>query len=163
MAIPYVGAIIERDVNGETEVLMQTRWKPQADPLYSGTLEFPAGVLDKPYEKVYDTLAREIEEECGLKLKVVKGDSQTKLYSPQQSDGAFGFRPFCCTQQLKDGKPWIGFIFVCEVEAGEPKAQLSEAKDAKWMKVGEVKELFEKHPERLFTVEIPAWEYYFNK
>lgn len=163
LAIPYTGAIIERTHNGVKELLMQTRWKPHADPLYSGTLEFPAGVLDKPYENVYDTLAREIKEECGLVLKSVTGDSRTKIYSPNNTDEIMAFKPFCCTQQLKDGKPWIGFVFVCEVEDGDPVSQLSEAKDVKWLPASEVKEIFTNNPEKLFGLELPAWEYYFNE
>lgn len=161
LAIPYAGAIIERTHDGTKELLVQTRWKPHGDPLYSGTLEFPAGVLDKPFESVYDTVAREIKEESGLTLKSIRGDSKTKVYSPKGTDEIIAFRPFCCTQQLKDGKPWIGFVFICEVEDGEPKAQLSEAKDAKWLPADEVKMLFEKSPEQFFGLELPAWEYYF--
>jgi len=64
--IPYVGGIIERKNSEGTELLIQTRWKPNRDPLYSGTLEFPAGVLDKPFEDVFEALKREIKEETGL-------------------------------------------------------------------------------------------------
>ena len=39
--VPIVSAIIEREHNGEKEILVQTRWKPERDPLYSGTLEIP--------------------------------------------------------------------------------------------------------------------------
>lgn len=163
MTIPFVGGIIERVNDGEVEILMQTRWKPNRDPLYSGTLEFPAGILDKPYESVYEALNREIKEECGLTLKKIRGDSQTKKYSPKGNDESFGFRPYCCVQQLKDGKPWVGFIFVCEVESGEPKAQVSEAKNPQWMKLSEVKRIFENEPEKLFALEISAWEFYFKE
>lgn len=163
LAIPYVGAIVERTHNGTKELLLQTRWKPHADPLYSGTFEFPAGVLDKPYESVYETVAREIKEEVGLTLRTIKDDNQTKVYSPKGSDEIFAFRPFCCTQQLKDGKPWVGFVFVCEVEDGEPVAQLSEAKDAKWLPASDVEELVKKSPEKFFGLELPAWEYYFKE
>lgn len=162
-ALPYCGAIVEREQNGEKEVLMQTRWKPHADPVYSGTLEFPAGVLDKPFEDVHETLAREIKEEAGLTLKTIKQDQRTPVLNAGKDDGIIGFRPYCCTQQLKNGKPWIGFIFICEVEPGEPTAQLSEAKDAKWMKVAQVKELYQKSPEQLFGLELPAWHYYFSE
>jgi SAM-dependent methyltransferase len=161
MAIAYCGAIVEREQDGEKEVLMQTRWKPHADPVYSGTLEFPAGVLDKPFEDVHDTLAREIKEEAGLTLKTIKNDSRTSPLSTGKDDSIIGFRPYCCTQQLKNGKPWVGFIFICEVEPGEPTAQLSEAKDAKWMKVSEVKSLYENSPDKFFGLELPAWHYYF--
>ncbi len=163
MAIPYVGAIIERENKGNSEVLIQTRWKPYNDPVYSGTFEFPAGTLDKPYENIYDTLAREIHEECGLKLKGVKQDSKTPIIHSNKEDAVFGFRPFCCTQQLKNGKPWIGFVFICEVENGNPKPQLSENKDIRWMQVNQIKEIFKQTPEKLFALELPAWEYYFSE
>jgi hypothetical protein len=37
--VPIVSAVIERDRDGEKEILMQTRWKPERDPQDSGTLE----------------------------------------------------------------------------------------------------------------------------
>jgi hypothetical protein len=37
-----VSVIIERERDGDVEVLLQTRWKPDHDPVYSGTLEIPA-------------------------------------------------------------------------------------------------------------------------
>lgn len=159
-AIPYVGAIIEREHNGNVEVLIQTRWKPNNDPVYSGTFEFPAGTLDIPYENVYDTLAREIDEECGLKLKCIKQDSKTKIMHSNKEDASFGFRPFCCTQQLKNGKPWIGFVFICEVENTDPKPHSNESKDVKWMPVKEIKKKIKQSPEKFFALQLPAWEYY---
>lgn len=162
-AIPYVGAIIEREKNGEVEVLIQTRFKPNSDPLYTGTFEFPAGTLDKPYENIFDALAREIEEECGLKLKSIKSDSKTETFQTEKEDAVFGFRPFCCTQQLKNGKPWIGFVFICEVENTEPKTSSNESRDVKWVNAKEVKHIFTESPEKLFTLELPAWEYYFRE
>lgn len=162
-AIPFVAGIVERVHDGQRQLLLQTRWQPNADSIYTGALEFPAGVLDIPYENVYDAVAREIKEEAGLTLKSIRSDSQTKSYTPHGTDEIMAFRPFCCTQQLKDGKPWIGFIFVCEVEDEEPTAQLSETRDPKWLSVIEVKELFEKSPEKLFGLELPAWEYYFKE
>ncbi|HMI09616.1 MAG TPA: hypothetical protein VK497_04465 [Candidatus Saccharimonadales bacterium] len=54
-------------------------------------------------------------------------------------------------------------MFICEVEPGEPVAQLSEAKDAKWMKVSEVEKLYEESPEKFFGLELPAWHYYFSE
>ncbi|MEK9196356.1 MAG: NUDIX domain-containing protein, partial [Patescibacteria group bacterium] len=88
---------------------------------------------------------------------------QTKVHSPQKTDGAFGFKPFCCTQQLRDGKPWVGFIFRCEVEDGEPVAQDSETENVRWVDASEVKEMYEQTPEKLFALEIPAWDYYFQE
>lgn len=161
-ALPFVGGIIEKtNAKGGKEFLIQIRFKPERDPVYSGTLEFPAGVLDQPYENVYKALAREIKEEAGLTLVSIKGDSQTKTYSPKGNDATFGFRPFCCLQQLKNGRPWIGFVFLCEVKDEEPKAQQGETKDVHWIKAAELKEIFYHSPEKLFTLEILALEYYF--
>jgi len=163
LLFPFVGGIIQREKKGEKEVLMQTRWKPDRDPFYSGTLEFPAGILDVGYENIYDALEREILEETGLKLKSIINDNQTQIHSPKKVDGSFGFRPFCCVQQLNKGYPWIGFIFLCEAEEGELKAQEDEVKNVLWMKALEVKEMLENTPEKLFTLEVPAWEYYFSQ
>lgn len=162
-AIPFVGGIIERVNNEVVEILIQTRWKPHTDSVYTGTFEFPVGTLDKPYESVYEALAREIDEECGLKLKSIVGDSRTAVVESNKEDAVFGFRPFCCTQQLKNGKPWIGFIFICEVENTEPKLCSDESKDIKWVKASEIKQVFIQSPEKLFTLELPAWEYYFKE
>lgn len=161
LAIPCTGAIIERNHDGEREVLIQTRWRLSDTSIYNGTFEFPIGKLDKPYENIFDTLSREIREECGLKLKSVKDLSKTGILSVHD-DAMMGFRPFCCTQQLKEGKPWISFIFVCEVEDGEPTPQVSEAKDAHWMKVAELRKIYTQSPERLFGLQLPAWDYYLN-
>ena len=161
-AIPYCGAIIERMNGKEVEVLMQTRWKPNADPLYSGTLEFPAGVLDKPFENIYETLAREIKEECGLILKTVKNEQDTITLTSGKEDSILGFQPFYCTQQLKNGKPWIGFIFICEVEPGDTISQLSEAKDAQWIRKSDLKHMITNSPDKFFGLQIPALKHYFH-
>jgi 8-oxo-dGTP pyrophosphatase MutT (NUDIX family) len=65
--LPIVSAIIEREHGGEKEILVQTRWKPERDPLYSGTLEIPAGGMHV-YENVYDAVKREVLEETGLRV-----------------------------------------------------------------------------------------------
>ena len=162
-AIPFVGAIIERENNGEKEILVQTRWKPEYDARYSGTIEIPAGALDKGHTDVFEMIRNEIFEETGLKLKNVKNISKTQKFSPKEDEASFGFRPFCCVQQLKNGRPWIGFIFLCEVEPGELVAQTNEVKDVRWMKKKELLEIFKNNPEKIFTLELPAFEYYFNE
>lgn len=162
MSLPFVAGIIEREQNGKKQLLVQTRFKPYQVSIYNGTFEFAAGVLDHPYETVYDALAREIKEETGLTLKRIINDSRTETFSPQ-NDGAFGFRPFCCVQQVKDGAPWVGFIFRCEVEVGEPVAQEGETKDVHWINVKEFKAILDDTPEKVFTLEIPAWHYYFQE
>lgn len=160
-SLPVVSAIIERQHNGKTQILVQTRWKPERDPVYSGTLEIAAGVMDE-YENVYDSLRREVLEETGLTIKKIKPDNQTKIYSTDKDDASFGLMPFCCHQQLKNGRPWIGFAFLCEVEDAEPKPQQEEVKDIRWMDKEELKNIFETTPEKIFTLQLGVLDYYFR-
>ena len=90
--VPIVSAIIERERDGEIEVLVQTRWKPDQDPLYSGTLEIPAGTIGK-HENVYDALRREVLEETGLEVISFRPNVQTRTHA-QRGDEVFAFLPF---------------------------------------------------------------------
>lgn len=158
---PIVSAIIERTYNGEHQILIQTRWKPQRDPVYSGTLEIPAGWINK-YENIYDALKREVYEETGLKVISINPNIRTKIHSPK-NDGSFAFVPFCCQQQIKGGKPWIGFVFICEVEDKEPNAQSDEVKDIKWINIKDLKEIYDNHPEKIFTLQLGVLDYYLSQ
>lgn len=160
VCIPMISTIIERKHDSETEILVQTRWKPEGDPEYSGTLEIPAGWIDR-YENVYDAVHREVLEETGLEILEIFPDIKTKTHSPK-NDGSFAFQPFCCQQQIKGGKPWIGFVFICKVEDKEPIAQQKECKDIKWIKKSELKDIFERSPDKIFTLQLGVLDYYFN-
>lgn len=158
--IPVISALIERERNGETEILVQTRWKPERDPIYSGTLEIPAGWIEM-YENVYEAVKREVLEETGLHVTNIYPDVKTQTYSPKD-DGAFAFVPYCCQQQLKGGKPWIGFVFLCRVDSREPVANSDETKDIHWLSKSKLKEIVTIHPEQIFTLQLGALNYYLN-
>lgn len=163
-AVPFVAAIIERTFNNRRQVLVQTRYNTKHESIYNGTIEFAAGTLDKHYENVYDAVAREVKEETGMVVTRFIDDSRTDIASPHETDLVFGFKPFCCTQQLREGRPWVGFIFRCEVDDSvEPIHQEGETKDVRWMNLDEFKELFESKPEAMFSLEYPAWQYYFSE
>jgi 8-oxo-dGTP pyrophosphatase MutT (NUDIX family) len=159
LCIPVISAIIERKQNGKKQVLMMTRWKPKHDPVYSGTLEIPAGRIPA-YMNVYDAVRQEVFEETGLTITKIIPETKTKIYSPNK-DGAFAFVPFCCQQQLKNGEPWIGFVFLCQAK-GEPKENPDETKDVRWMDYDELKKIFEKTPEKIFTLQLGVLDYYFK-
>jgi len=158
--IPVVSAIIERIHNGQKQVLIQTRWKPERDPIYSGTFEIPAAWMEE-YENVYDALRREILEETGLTITKIKPDIKTRLHETAKNDGSFAFLPFCCQQQLKGGKPWVGFVFLCEVADDEPVAQESEVRDIKWINKEDLKKIFTENPDLIFTLQLGVLDYYF--
>jgi 8-oxo-dGTP pyrophosphatase MutT (NUDIX family) len=156
--VPIVSAIIEREHDGEREILVQTRWKPEKDPLYSGTLEIPAGGMNA-YENVYDAVKREVLEETGLRVTRFYPDIRTKTYAPKDDD-CFAFVPFCCQQQLKGGLPRVGFVFLCQVEDAKPVPQHEEVRDIRWMKVSELRTLIAATPERIFTLQLGVLDYY---
>jgi 8-oxo-dGTP pyrophosphatase MutT (NUDIX family) len=156
--VPIVSAIIEREHNGEKEILVQTRWKPERDPLYSGTLEIPAGGMHV-YENVYDAVKREVLEETGLRVTRFYPDIRTKTHAPKDDD-CFAFVPFCCQQQLKGGLPRVGFVFLCQVEDAEPVPQHEEVRDIRWMTVSELRKIFEDTPKKIFTLQLGVLEYY---
>lgn len=160
-SISAVTIIIERIVDGEIEILIQTRWKPDKDPVYSGCIEIPGGGIEV-FENIYDTIKREVYEETGLNVVEIKPDIKSQLYTPK-NDAAFAFMPFCCEQQLKNGKPWIGFVFICQVENKTPIDQKSENKNVRWINKNEFQEIFTNSPEKIFTFQLGALEFYFNK
>lgn len=157
--VPIVVAIIERERDGEIEVLVQTRWKPDRDPKYSGALEIPAGGIG-PFENIYDALKREVFEETGLRVIGYKPEIQTQA-QVQRGDKAFAFVPFCCLQETR-GKPRIGFVFVCVVEDAEPVPAPREVRDIKWIKQSALRKIFEETPEKIFTFQLGALDYYLN-
>lgn len=138
-------------------------WNPKFPSIYNGTIEFAAGTLDVPYENVYDAIAREVEEETGYIVDEFIKSEKTATVSPQGIDCAFGFKPFCCTQQLLEGRPWIGFSFRVTVKPGQPRDQKGETKDVRWVNIKEIFDIYALDSKKLFTLEVPAWEYYFKE
>lgn len=155
-----VSAILTRKRNDTTEIFLQTRWKPDTSPAYSGMLEIPAGWVGA-YEHIYDALRREVREECGLEIVRIIGDYQCPVAEPRPHDKAFAFKPFICQEALETngGLPWIGFVFLCEA-AGEAKINPAEAKDPQWVSVQELKELVRNKPERIFPLQLPVLAYF---
>ena len=158
--VPIVSAIIERQRGKVTEVLVQVRWKPARDPVYSGTFEIPAGGVGL-YENVYDALKREVFEETGLRVIGFRPDVRTKTRS-QKGDDVFAFVPFCCQQQLS-GKARVGFVFVCTVEGTDPVPAPAEVKEITWMATSELRRLIDGSPERIFTFQLPVLEFYLRQ
>jgi ADP-ribose pyrophosphatase len=157
-----ISAILTRERNGIAEVFLQTRWKLDTSPTYSGLLEIPAGGIDA-YENVYDTLRREVKEECGLEITKIINDYQSPITESRPHDKAFIFKPFICQEVLEtnDGLPWIGFVFLCEAE-GEVIINPAEVKDPTWVSISELKTLIQNEPARFFPLQLPVLQYFVN-
>jgi len=155
-----VSAIIERKREGEKEILIQTRWKPEKDPKYSGTLEIPAGAIAR-HENIYDALRREIFEETGLHVISFYPDVKTKIYR-NNDDGVFAFLPFCCQQQTSGDVARVGFVFLCTVEDKYPVAQQKEVKDIQWIKKSDLRKMLNLCPKKFFIFQLGVLDYYLN-
>ena len=134
--------------------LTQVRWKPEKSPQYTGMLEIPAGTMDA-YEDVYETLKREIKEETNLDIINIYNNYKSEIYETRKDDVAFVFKPFLCQQVLKTngGLPWVGFVFLCEVE-GEAISQATETKDPKWNTIDELEEIILQKG-NIFVLQVP--------
>lgn len=149
-----VSAILEKQEAGKRMIFIQTRWKPQTSPTYTGLFEIPAGGIDG-YENVYDALRREVKEETGLEITKIIDDYHGAAIESCPHDISHVFRPFLCQQVLETngGLPWIGFVFRCEAE-GTPVAQPDEARDPQWMAVEELERLLQQNPEKFFPLQL---------
>jgi 8-oxo-dGTP pyrophosphatase MutT (NUDIX family) len=157
--IAVVSAIIERERNGQLEVLLQTRWKPQRDPTFSGLLEIPAGWI-KSRENVYDALKREVHEETGLDVTSIFPAPKAGAFSSRTMNKAFSFVPYCCEQQLIGGLPWVGFVFLCKVKSGVPRPQRGEVKDIQWIKINVLDKMLRYKPGSFFPLHLQSLQFY---
>lgn len=156
---PIISVILLKYENEQGFVYLQERWKPKTSPTYSGMLEIPAGGINA-YENVYDALAREVQEECGLRVTKIIGDYHSEVIRPREKDKSFVFKPFICQQALEtdNGLPWIGFVFVCLAE-GELKINPDEARNPQWISLNQLKEMLEGDGTRFFPLQLPVLKY----
>jgi 8-oxo-dGTP diphosphatase len=155
-----ISAILEKIINGKIHIFVQTRWKPQVSPTYTGLLEIPAGAVE-PYENIYDALYREVKEETGLIITRILDDYQSEISENRPHDKGHVFQPFMCQQSIETngGLPWVGFVFRCRV-TGEVSIQKEEARDPRWMTIPELEEIINSHPESIFPLQYPVLKHY---
>lgn len=156
---PIISAILIKYENNQPLIYLQERWKPKTSPTYSGMLEIPAGGINA-YENVYDALAREVEEECGLEIVKVLHDFRSEVQEPRANDRAFIFQPFICQQVLEtnNGLPWIGFVFLCLTQ-GEVRVNPDEARNPEWVSLPQLQEMLKTKPDQFFPLQLPVLQY----
>lgn len=159
--VAVVSAIITRTNKGVLEIYVQTRWKPKVSPAYSGLLEIPVGGIN-PYENVYETIRREVKEETNLDIKAIKGEHDRTLVT-EGTDVNICFQPFICHQTInsKNGRPWIGFVFLCEV-TGVVTINTKEAKNPRWISITQLEQLLTETPELIFPLQLPILRKYLD-
>jgi len=151
-----VSAIIERFHEGEWQVLLQTRWKPEEDAKHSGLLEIPGGRIEVG-EDVYTALKREVKEECGLQIQTIKPGRETRARA-RFNEVSLAFVPFCGERFL--GSNYVGFVFVCTAKGKLVKKGFYDAKEPRWMKLSELKEILSTEPGQLYAYHLSTLKFY---
>lgn len=155
-SIPGAGGIIVKEMNGEKNILTQTRIKPLA-PYEDGLLEIPAGKI-RAFESIFDTLKREVKEETGLDVIEILGENLSTIYE-ENSYKVINFMPFSCAQNLIGEYPIMVFIFICHVE-GELLPFSDESKNYKWMPISEIKKVLMDCPQSLYPMHVDTLKKY---
>ena len=154
--VPCVAAIIEKIVNNEKYILIQTRQKEDGAET-NGMLEVPAGKIRK-YENIFEALRREVKEETGLSItKILGEDNQISNFI--KGNEVISYTPYCVTQNLSGAYSIILNTFLCEAE-GELLTETNESQNIHWMKIEELKKIFKNNPEKIFLLHINALQKY---
>ena len=157
-AKPCAGAIIEKIIDGEKYILLQTRQKSGGGDT-NGKLEIPAGKI-REYEDVFSTIRREVLEETGLTVTKIYGEDLSTV-TQVGNVKTVSFEPFCITQNFSGAYSIILNTFICEAE-GEPLPSTDETQDIAWVNISEVRRIIENEPERVFFMHINALKKYLN-
>ncbi|WP_373080914.1 NUDIX hydrolase [Fusobacterium animalis] len=134
-AISCVAAIIEKIVNNEKYILIQTRQKEDGAET-NGMLEVPAGKI-REYENIFRALRREVKEETGLTITKILGEDK-QISNLIDGNEVISYTPYCVTQNLSGAYSIILNTFLCEAE-GELLTETNESQNIHWMKIEELK------------------------
>lgn len=163
LCLPTVSAIIERNNNGKAEILLQTRNKPNLDPIYSGCYEIPSGLI-KRYESAYQAVIREVKEETGLDVEPDPRLAEKVSYDGNKNDSVLGYSPFYVSQQTKGGRAYLNLGFICQLK--ELNMNLIEnkyeTKDLHWITLEKLEIMLKKEPNKFFLLNQPILQKYLN-
>jgi len=107
--------------NSKGEILLGKR--SETNSTYPGYWGLPGGIMDKG-EKSYETAKREIKEELGVKIKIIKKSKNVYESLPTKE---------CPTQ-------YINVIYYAKIIGGLPKAK-DETSEIRWFKPFEIKKM----------------------
>ncbi len=155
-AKPCVGAIIEKTVDGEKYILIQTRQKEE-DVENNGMIEIPAGKI-RAYENIFSALRREVWEETGLRITNILGENDVVSHQVGEVT-TISFEPYCVTQNFSGAYSIILNTFLCEAE-GDLLKVTNETENIRWQKVSEVERLIKTEPQKIFFMHLNALKKY---
>ena len=155
-AVPCVAAIIEKIINNEKYILIQTRQKEDGAET-NGMLEIPAGKI-REYENIFVALRREVKEETGLTITKILGEDK-QISNLIKGNEVISYSPYCITQNLSGAYFIILNTFLCEVE-GELLTETNESQNIHWINIEEIRRFLKNNPEKIFLLHINALQKY---
>lgn len=138
-AKPAVGGIIEKNINGIDYILIQERFKENAEK-EKGLLEIPAGKI-REFENIFDALRREICEETGLKVTDIKGENNISILEADDYK-VISYMPFSCSQNLQGAYPIMVQTFICTAE-GNILNKTNETRNIRWAALTDIRDMLE--------------------
>ena len=157
-AIPCIGAIIEKEIDGEKYILIQERQKDE-DLEANGLLEFVGGKL-REYENIFDCIRREVMEETGLTITKIYGE-ENSFYNTINGNRVMSFEPFCISQNFSGVYSIVQNVFICEVE-GEPIKSTNETINIRFEKITTIKQMIKENKNQFFLMNINPLKKYFK-
>ena len=151
-------AIIERCNGNITEIVVQTRNRPGD----SGRLELPGGQVNA-YESLLDAVKREVDEETGLEVIEIEG--QSTMVDTDNLKGTFTMecvRPFAAYQTLKGPVDSMGVYFKCKTK-GTLKKIGDGTLNAKWIDINELNLLIHSNPQLFSEIDLAGMIFYLNE
>ena len=155
VVVPNVVGVVFRETSRD-ELLLQRRDKP--GEVVRGRLELPGGRW-RAGELPDVALAREVEEETGVKLLAVSGAVEHRAL---EENVAFGIaRPIAIVSGAEGAYPALGVVFECR-GTGSPRPQPGETADPRWWAVAEVRRMLAEEPSEFVWFARAALEAYFG-
>jgi len=159
LAIPGVGGIIEKKINGADHILIQERYKDNAKT-ETGLIEIPAGKI-REFENIYDCLRREIREETGLEVTYIEGEEEAIVYE-ENGYKVLNYTPFSSNQNLQGTYPIMVQTFICKA-TGKLLKKSNETMNARWVSLENLKELLESNKKAFYPMHVTTLEKYLAK
>jgi 8-oxo-dGTP diphosphatase len=147
-------AIIERETEAGTEIVVQIRNKPHEGGKW---LELPGGRVEE-FESLVSALEREVREETGLTLTHIEGLS-TKVDTQGEDTNVECLQPFAVYQTTKGPADSMGVYFRCRAQ-GRLLEVGHEAEKARWVPVQQVAAWLEEEAEKLSWVDRAGFLFY---